>query len=156
MKPSFEQAHAATQVMPLGYSLDGEDQRHYNGQGQLVGSAWGIPATVAEAYFLRPLSCEDMETIAETVAIDIYRRQYWDQMRGSEFPCQELATLVYQAYVRFGADAIKKLEYYVGVRRSGVVSTELLKVLAWYSRSGHSFLRQAFTEAIEHMETPTS
>lgn len=156
MKPSFELAHAATQVMPLGYSLDAEDPRHYNGQGQLVGSAWGIPATVAEAYFLRPLSCEDMETIAETVAIDIYRRQYWDQMRGSEFPCQRLASTVYHYYVKHGPTIIELLEFLTGLPSSGVVSGELLRVICRRPPVWLSVLRDTFEEGVTYLESETA
>lgn len=120
-RPSFEIAHAPVAEIEGGYQNHPADRGNYNRRGELVGTNWGIAAFVAEEYFNRTVTAEDMRTLKKSVALEIYRRKFWEPLRASEFPTQALANIVYDGFVNHGKWGIRLLQRVLGVVEDGIV-----------------------------------
>lgn len=64
--------------------------------------------------------------LTEEQAKRIYKRIFWDQMKGDQFLSQDLAALVFDAYVNTGRVALKQLQRVVGTKDDGVIGPETL------------------------------
>jgi len=128
-RPSFLVAHKPVAVIEGGYQRHAKDSGNYNRDGELVGTNWGIAAPVAEDYFDRVVTTKDMKDLAPSVAHDIFRKKFWDQMKGNQFPTQELANIVYDGYVNHGRWGIRLLQRVLGLREDGILGPVTLKAL---------------------------
>jgi lysozyme family protein len=64
--------------------------------------------------------------LTEEQAKQIYKRVFWDQMKGDQFLSTDLAAIVFDAYVNTGRIALKQLQRIVGVKDDGVIGPETL------------------------------
>lgn len=62
--------------------------------------------------------------LTEEQAKQIYKRKFWDVMQGDQFLSQDLAAIVFDAYVNTGRIALKQLQRIVGVEDDGVIGLE--------------------------------
>jgi lysozyme family protein len=130
LTPSFAIAHAPVARIEGGYQRHKADKGNYNSRGDLVGTNWGIAAPVAEEYFKRVVTRKDMETLAESVAMDIFKIKFWDEIHASEYPDQQLANLVYDGAVNHGVRwGVKLLQRSMGLKEDGVVGPVTLAAL---------------------------
>jgi lysozyme family protein len=121
VSPCFEIAHAPVAIIEGGYQRLRQDSGNYNSRGELVGTNWGIAAPVAEKYYGRVVTTEDMKALPKHVANSIFRQKFWDRMLGDSFPTQELANIVYDGHVNHGKWGIRLLQRVVGVYEDGIV-----------------------------------
>lgn len=59
--------------------------------------------------------------LTEEQAKAIYKRKFWDQMKGDQFISQDLAAIVFDAYVNTGRIALKQIQRVVGVNDDGII-----------------------------------
>jgi lysozyme family protein len=85
---------------------------------------------------LEPTS-ENLKALDAQQAGVIYRRLYWDRIKGDELTLQELANLLCDFYVNAGSHAIKTLQYVLrsmgsGIAADGHMGTETMRALQSY------------------------
>ncbi|MEM9931269.1 MAG: glycosyl hydrolase 108 family protein [Bacteroidota bacterium] len=130
LRPSFAIAHAPVARIEGGYQRHKADRGNYNREGVLVGTNWGIAAPVAEAYFGRTVTRKDMEKLDKSVAMDIFRRNFWNKIRADEYPDQQLANIVYDGAVNHGVYwGVKLLQRSMGIRQDGIVGPVTLATI---------------------------
>ena len=89
-----------------GYQADPRDAGNYTGgrvgQGELVGTRYGISAPVLARYLGRPITRADMEQLPYATALQIYRTLYWNPLELDRLHDQQLALLLYDGAVNQG------------------------------------------------------
>ena len=131
---TFEKAHARTSRNEGGYQCAPEDNGNWTGgvrrSGKLIGTKYGISAPVLKAYLKREPTVEDMKTLSKETSVKIYRRLWWDVMRGDEIEDEEMAFQLYDMGVNAGMGAgIKLFQEQKGIPQTGKVDTLTLNVL---------------------------
>lgn len=71
----------------------------------------------------------NIKDLTEAQAREIYKRQFWDKMRGDEIHSQAVANLLFDGYVNMGAQAIKILQDLILVTKDGKIGPMTLKAL---------------------------
>lgn len=109
-----------------GYTADPTDPGNWTGgapgRGECRGTNWGISAASYPDLPIRALTPDQARTI--------YRRDYWDRVRGDRLPAP-LALLVFDAAVNCGVGrAARWLQGVLGVAQDGVVGEVTLAALA--------------------------
>ncbi len=112
----FEQAFAIVVGHEGGFDRNREDPGNWTGgavgAGELVGTRFGVSAAAYPAL--------DIPNLTLAGAQAIYRRDYWDRVRGDALP-PRLALLVFDAAVNNGVGrAVRWLQAAVGVGADGV------------------------------------
>lgn len=132
---TFDRAFAIVLGHEGGYTADPMDPGNWTGgapgRGECRGTNWGISAA---SYPDLPI-----RTLTPDQARAIYRRDYWDRVRGDRLP-PSLALLVFDAAVNCGAGrAARWLQGALGVAQDGVVGEITIAALArrieWGSRA---------------------
>lgn len=96
--------------------------------------------------------------LTQEQAKEIYRREFWDAMKGDEIKSQHVATILFDAYVNMGAGrlanpdkgikerdgAIRMIQRIVGVKDDGIVGP---KTLAAINAADEVSLYQKFKQA---------
>lgn len=122
MSSAFEQAFRVVIGEEGGFSGDRADPGNWTGgrcgAGRCVGTKFGISAAAYPALDIAGLSLEG--------AREIYRRDYWDKVRGDGMP-PPLALLVFDAAVNNGVGrAVRWLQIAVGAEADGVAGEATL------------------------------
>lgn len=115
--PTFDDAFAIIIGEEGGYSADPRDPGNWTGgspdKGELRGTKYGIAAHVYPDLDIANLTLEQAKAV--------YRRDYWDHVRGDELPWP-LALYVFDAAVNQGpAVAIFLLQDALGVQSDGLL-----------------------------------
>jgi lysozyme family protein len=82
-----------------GYQAMPSDTANYNSQGQLVGTNKGISAVAYEAYFRKTPSVDDIKNVTTEMAEAIYKKNYWDKIRGDDIKSQDVADIIFALYI---------------------------------------------------------
>jgi len=104
-----------------GYQANKADPGNYNSQGYLVGTKYGIAAKTLETFQHYPPSKEQMQNLSWDVAVEIYRRNYWNRIKGDAFKDQAVANIVFDFFVNAGISAIRILQRLVEVDQDGKI-----------------------------------
>lgn len=80
----------------------------------------------------------DIKALTEEQAKDIYKRVFWDRMRGDEIDSQAIANILFDGYVNMGSQAIKILQRVIMVRDDGKVGPMTIKTLNELTNDGYS------------------
>ena len=121
-RPQFAIAHEPVAAIEGRYQDHPADRGNYNRRGELVGTNWGIAAPVAEEYFLRTVTKDDMKLLSESVAHDIFKINFWDRIRAADYPTQALADIVYDGAVNHGVRwGIKLLQRCLNLKEDGII-----------------------------------
>ena len=121
---SFERAQHLVKMAEAGYSSDRNDTGNWinvTGGGQrFIGTNHGISAPVLAQYFKdkginRLISKQDMMDLDYETALEIYKKDYWNAARLSNFKSQSIANVLYDECVNQGvgaalSDAKKSME----------------------------------------------
>jgi lysozyme family protein len=70
-----------------------------------------------------------VKALREEQARVIYKREFWDKMRGDEIKNQQVAEIVFDAYVNMGPRALKLLQKEIGVEADGVFGPVTISIL---------------------------
>lgn len=71
----------------------------------------------------------DIKNLTEEQAKDVYKRVFWDRMRGDEIESQAIADILFDGYVNMGGQAIKIIQNLVGVAQDGKMGPATLKAI---------------------------
>lgn len=120
---NFEIAHQKTKLNEGGYTAHPNDNGNWTGgikgRGVLVGTKYGISAPVLKEWLSRDPTAHEMKSLKESVALAIYKKNYWDRLRGDEINNQAFAEQIYDMGVNAGLGAaIKLAEEVVGMTPS--------------------------------------
>jgi len=77
-----------------GYQNIPEDKGNYNSKNELVGTNHGISAPVLEHYLGYPPSVFDMKFLSYQTATNIFKINFWDEMKGDLITNQAVAETV--------------------------------------------------------------
>lgn len=100
------------------YSNKTQDSGNYY-KGLLIGSMFGISAPMLAQYLGRKPAVSDMKTLTRDVALKIYKKYYWDVMRGDEIINQDEANSIYDSFVNMGSEAIVLAQRALGIKETG-------------------------------------
>lgn len=110
---SFEDAQEKIKRFEGGYSGDSRDPGNWTGgkigSGDLIGTNWGISAPVLMTFLGKKPSVQDMKNLSYETALKIYKRNYWDMIRGDEIENQSVADVLYDGAVNQGVGAMKSI-----------------------------------------------
>lgn len=82
----------------------------------------------AKAIGLLP-TLDALKSLTEDQAKFIYREHFWDRMHGDLFNDQQVANIVFDAYVNCGVSALKMLQREIGTAADGVVGPNTMAVV---------------------------
>jgi len=111
---SFERAQHLVKMAEAGYSSDRNDTGNWinvpGGGQRFIGTNHGISAPVLAQYFKdkginRLISKQDMMDLEYKTALDIYKKDYWNAARLSNFKSQSIANVLYDECVNQGVGA---------------------------------------------------
>ena len=120
----FKIAYKRTSLNEGGYTDNPDDNGNWTGavkgKGILIGTNKGISASVLAKYLGHTPSAGEMKMLTTETAQDIYKKNYWDIMRGDEWDNQENVNNVYDMCVNAGcSSAIKMWQRSIGVEATG-------------------------------------
>ncbi|CAB4218294.1 Protein of unknown function DUF847 [uncultured Caudovirales phage] len=120
----FEPAHILTSRNEGGYTDVRDDAGNWTGGkvgvGDLIGTNKGISAPVLCAFLGRKATVTDMKNLSDAVASAIYKKNYWDVIRGDELLHQEEANSIYDSAVNMGSSrAIILAQRSLGITETG-------------------------------------
>ena len=102
----FEIAYALTAKNEGGYTNHQEDNGNWSGGkvgiGTLVGTNLGISAPVLSKHLGRTAFVNDMKNLSVSVAMEIYKKDYWDAIKGDYIKSQDKANDIYDSAVNMG------------------------------------------------------
>jgi lysozyme family protein len=122
----FLTAHNRTVKFEGGYQCDPDDNGNWTGAkkgiGRLIGTKYGITASVLAAYMKKEPSVDDMKNLDPDVARMIYFRNYWSPIRGNEIQKQDEANIIYDSAVNMGVGtAIILAQRSLGLHETGIM-----------------------------------
>jgi len=109
----FEIAHNSVAKIEGGYTDNRNDKGNWTGNeigsGRLLGTKYGIAAPTLVNYYknnnLGTPSKADMENLSHKTALNIYKKDYWDAQKLSNFKNQSIANILYDGCVNQGPSA---------------------------------------------------
>jgi lysozyme family protein len=94
---------------------------------------WGITQRVYEEFVGRPVSKEEMKTMPKGNAIQIYKKNYWDKIKGDSIKDYAVAFLIFDAAVNSGVgNAVKLAQKIVGVVQDGGAGSKTVEAINKY------------------------
>jgi len=111
---NFERAQHLVKMAEAGYSSDRNDTGNWinvpGGGQRFIGTNHGISAPVLAQYFKdkginRLISKQDMMDLEYETALEIYKKDYWNAARLSNFKSQSIANVLYDECVNQGVGA---------------------------------------------------
>lgn len=129
---AFARAHAIVATHEGGFQADPRDPGNWSGggigKGECRGTNWGISARAYPDVDIRALTREQ--------AAALYKRDYWDKVRGDDLP-PALALLVYDAAVNCGPGrAARWLQQALGATQDGVIGPLTLGAVERFAGRG--------------------
>lgn len=82
----------------------------------------------ASALNMEP-TVEALKTLTEDQAKFIYREHFWNPMQGDSFKDQQVAEIVFDAYVNAGRSGLRSFQKSVGVPADGEIGPYTLEIL---------------------------
>ncbi|MDB5232717.1 MAG: hypothetical protein JWN76_3522 [Chitinophagaceae bacterium] len=102
----FSDAESRTAIFEAGYQNDANDNGNWTGgrrgKGSLVGTNYGITASLLASYLGHKPSAADMKNLSPETAKEIYKKLYWSEIKGDEIKNQETANQIYDCAVNMG------------------------------------------------------
>jgi len=106
---NFESAIALILKNEGGFQKHPNDKGNYNSKKQLVGTKYGISAPVLEKWKGFPVQEKDMLNLTEYEAKEIYKKNYWYNIKGNEIKDQDNAEIIFDHAVNAGTGSAGKL-----------------------------------------------
>jgi len=118
-----------------GYQKIPSDPGNYNSRGELVGTNHGISAKTFERVYGYPPSKQDMLNITETEALNIFKRLYWNKIKGDYINSQAVAETFADHAINSGVGTAVKLMQYAlqalgyNVTADGIMGNQTLNAI---------------------------
>lgn len=93
-----------------GYQNFPNDTANYNSLSQLVGTNRGISAKAWESYYKKPPTKQDILNITPELAKTIYKKMYWEPIKGDYIENQSTAALMFQAFIGSGYTGLNHIK----------------------------------------------
>ena len=127
----FKTAFAKTIINEGGYSDVPEDNGNWTsgvkGVGVLIGTKYGISAPVLQQFLGHTPTVGEMKFLSIQTAQEIYRKNYWNVIRGDEIESQEISDSLFDSSVNMGdSRAIKLLQAVLLLPQTGIMNDETL------------------------------
>jgi len=109
---------------------EGGISNHKNDKGGLTqfGITFKLFKIYAKSLGLEP-TAEALKNISYKDAKEIYFQEFWQKMKGNEWKDQQLANIVFDAFVNSGARAIQLLQKHLGVNCDFKVGPQTLAAI---------------------------
>ncbi len=82
-----------------GFQQYSTDRANYNSKGELIGTNMGISAIALEQYLGYPPSVADVKAIDKKLAMHIYKKLFWDKIRGDDLKDQDVGDIIFATYI---------------------------------------------------------
>jgi lysozyme family protein len=130
----FILAYNKTVANEGGYDDDPADKGNWTGKavgkGTLAGTIKGITCWEVEDYYGRSVTASDVKNFPESAIQEIYKRKYWDVMRGDEIENQGFANQIFDFGVNVGINTgIKQWQRAQGLPETGKMDSATLSNL---------------------------
>ena len=130
----FSDADSRTAAFEAGYQNDANDNGNWTGgrkgKGSLVGTNYGITASLLASYTGHKPSAADMKNLSPETAKEIYKKLYWSQIKGDKIKNQETANQIYDCAVNMGTGtAIMLSQRSLGLPETKVMDDATLDAL---------------------------
>ncbi len=91
---------------------------------------FGITKKVYEEYVGRTVTVEEIKNMPKGNAIAIYKKNYWDKIKGDSIKDYAVALLIFDAAVNSGiSNAVKLSQKILGIAQDGIAGNEFIKHL---------------------------
>lgn len=118
----YTPAYQRAAIIEGGYQRLTADRGNYNSNRQLVGTNWGIAAPVYEQYLGHPPTTAEMRSMQKSVAVGIFKRKFWDRIKGDQITNQFVAEIFFDGVVNHGvSNGTKLMQECLGVQQDGVL-----------------------------------
>lgn len=108
---------------------------------------WGITQKVYEKFKGRRVTLEEMRRMPKSDAIAIYKRDYWDKVRGDSIRSYNVAFAMFDQAVNRGVSAsVKQAQKVTGMIQDGIIGPATLNAIN--SMSETEFLEKYLAESI--------
>lgn len=90
----------------------------------------GITQETLKSYRGKSVSVEDVKNLTKTEAEAIYKKNYWDKIKGDDITSQSVAELLFDYAVHSGVSkAAKSIQQLVGVTTDGVIGQKTIQAI---------------------------
>jgi lysozyme family protein len=115
-----------------GYDNDPDDKGNWTGKaigkGVLAGTIMGITCWEVQEFLGRSITASDVKNFPLSSIQAIYKKKYWDVMRGDEIINQDNANQIFDFGVNVGINTgIKQWQRSLGVAETGKMDETTLK-----------------------------
>lgn len=93
-----------------GYQNFPTDTANYNSKGELVGTNHGISAKALEAYTGKAPTVQDIKNITEQLAQSVYKKLFWEPLKGDSITNDSLAHIMFDAFIASGYEGLKRVK----------------------------------------------
>lgn len=101
-----------------------------SGQPVLIGTMRGIAAPVLASWLGRIPTVQEMKTLSKQTALAIYKKNYWDRMKGDLIQNQAVADILFDGCVNHGVTrGIKLMQKAVNVAQDGIMGPITLNAI---------------------------
>jgi LPXTG-motif cell wall-anchored protein len=107
---NFDPIFKKTEMWEGGYQAYPSDVANYTSSGVLVGTNRGISAIAYESYLGYQPTISDMKAITQDIAKDVYRKLFWNKIRGDEIKDQDVADIIFATYIGNPSESNKIVE----------------------------------------------
>jgi lysozyme family protein len=95
----FTPIYKSTLKWEGGYQNYASDKANYTRSGRLVGTNRGISAIAYEQYLGHEPSIEEIKAITPQIAEKVYRKLFWNKIKGDEIKDQDVASIIFAALI---------------------------------------------------------
>src|SRR5699024_8938029 len=103
---NFELFVPKIQNIEGGYQKLIKDKGNYNSLGQLVGTQYGVSARFYEGIIKKPPTVADMKAITKTLAKQLFKIYFWDDVHGDQLKNQSIAEIITDHAINGGESPI--------------------------------------------------
>lgn len=125
---SFDKAYDRVLNNEGGFQKWTNDDGNYNNKGQLVGTNLGISAQTYERYYKKTATEAAMRALTTEQVKPIYKKFFWDTIKGDAIADQYVAELFFDGNVNHGK-GIHLMQDVLNVKRDGVVGKDTLAAI---------------------------
>ena len=131
--------------------LEGGYVNHKNDRGGCTNK--GITLNTFKQYYGSGMGCDDLKSISEDQAGEIYKKGYWDPCWGDKIQCTKIAQIIVDWAVNSGVKtAIKNVQKIVGTTADGIMGPMTLKAINTYCQKDLFFaIKKARQEFYENL-----
>lgn len=101
-----------------------------SGQPVLIGTMRGIAAPVLASYLGRVPTVQEMKNLTKETALAIYKKNYWDRMKGDLIQNQAVADILFDGCVNHGVTrGVKLMQKALNLTQDGIVGPVTLNAI---------------------------